>query len=600
MINYMKKYGNGQEMLIPGEISEIDRFFESSRNSYKGKGLIENKEYNVIFFGCHGEGNQHHGKFIREYCNKENFEPDFFLLNGDNFYENGVESFHSPLFKKCFEDPYVKYFPRHTFFPILGNHDYAHSVKSRLMKIFHISKKADPYAQIGYSSINNSWYMPGRYYSLNHQFMEIQKQPLFEFFCIDSNTILLDNNQQEWLIHKVKSSKALWKILVSHHPILTKGHHAHEPDVTGFNQFIIENKLYKGLNLIISAHEHNNQILHCAGNLFQIIVGNCSSKNPHKIHDKSNLIYLNDQKGDSSFGVLKITKDNIICDIKGNYSNFNFDYKMQRHLNRNKTLTNFGVNPGNKKIIEFANEIKLNINPNIPPKKSVRTSNQLTGRENIALNRAHFLDPNFKLIPFVPVGSKLSQTPKNANTVSLLLDGTRRISEICLEINQLILNWNDKSKIKMKIRSDKIKKMDSKLNELQIFSNQIIKSDSIFVKNSILNHSEQKIILAEIYHYLSEIYFYSMQYTLDHKQKNKISERQPAIEQLMAEISNIYSLIYQGFISYYLKSSKLSNINAAPVKALEYLEFLELQNNKRRAEEGYKFITKLKFNFGHA
>lgn len=119
--------------------------------------------------------------------------------------------------------------------------------------------------------------MPGRYYSIK------QSKELFEIFCVDSNTIRFSDDEQQWLKDKVFSSKAKWKILVSHHPVITKGKHACEPDVTGFNDLILKNKIYKNINIFIAAHEHNNQILYYLNNSFQVIVGNCSSKRPHKI-----------------------------------------------------------------------------------------------------------------------------------------------------------------------------------------------------------------------------------------------------------------------------------------------------------------------------
>jgi len=64
-------------------------------------------------------------------------------------------------------------------------------------------------------------------------------------------------------------------------------------------------------------------------------------KNPAHVNKSQNTLYCSAEPNDFSFGVLTLTKDNIICDIKGNKSNYNFDYDKIKNLQKNVSPIKF-------------------------------------------------------------------------------------------------------------------------------------------------------------------------------------------------------------------------------------------------------------------
>ena len=141
MIN--KKLGDGIEIIFP----------YNAINSSLNSNFHNKDKYQIVFFGCHGKGSEKHTDVIKNYLNNHQITPDFFLLNGDNFYDSGVENTESPLFKTCFETPYAKHFTSQFFFPILGNHDYGEFFLGGLKNLLLFRKnRSSPQAQVQYST----------------------------------------------------------------------------------------------------------------------------------------------------------------------------------------------------------------------------------------------------------------------------------------------------------------------------------------------------------------------------------------------------------------------------------------------------------------
>lgn len=145
---------------------------------------------------------------------------DFKLFTGDNAYDFGVTEPMSPYFKQAFG----KYYNGSPNFVITGNHDWN----------FHGSAKYTPYnlthshlyramCQVYHSyikqDISYSWHMPYLYYAIRSE--------LANFICIDSNTFVFDEVQQNWFnrVYRTLSEDVnskggrKWLILVSHHPL---------------------------------------------------------------------------------------------------------------------------------------------------------------------------------------------------------------------------------------------------------------------------------------------------------------------------------------------------------------------------------------------
>ncbi len=88
------------------------------------------KPLHFYVFGCAGDGKEGQKK-VAEMMNqiaRETSAPTFFVMLGDNFYDNGVDSASDSRFESQFHDIY--HHPSHQFisgipyFVVLGNHDH--------------------------------------------------------------------------------------------------------------------------------------------------------------------------------------------------------------------------------------------------------------------------------------------------------------------------------------------------------------------------------------------------------------------------------------------------------------------------------------------
>lgn len=114
---------------------------------------------------------------------------EFVLAAGDNIYPNGAGRY----FSKNFEQPYAEMLKEEVkFYTTLGNHDVEEG-------------RSD---QLHYPLFN----MGGaNYYTIG------RGNGLVDYFMLDTTN--LDRTQMNWLDNSLRSSKAIWKIAVFHHPI---------------------------------------------------------------------------------------------------------------------------------------------------------------------------------------------------------------------------------------------------------------------------------------------------------------------------------------------------------------------------------------------
>lgn len=64
---------------------------------------------------------------------------------------------------------------------------------------------------IAYSTISAKWRLPSRYYKKSFA-------DLVDVFVLDTEK--LDIKQVSWVKKELKQSKAVWKIVVGHHPLI--------------------------------------------------------------------------------------------------------------------------------------------------------------------------------------------------------------------------------------------------------------------------------------------------------------------------------------------------------------------------------------------
>ena len=145
---------------------------------------------------------------------------------GDNIYEHGVTSIDDDKFKTHFEDPYKNINKK--FYMCLGNHDYGNIEPGEPI--------SDNFQhQIDYTKYSDKWYLPKRYYTFKKSINGVT----VEFFVLDTNIDVMDAStieaQKNFMIKKIKKSKADWKILYGHHTYRsTAGHGNAEPEMEDF------------------------------------------------------------------------------------------------------------------------------------------------------------------------------------------------------------------------------------------------------------------------------------------------------------------------------------------------------------------------------
>lgn len=165
----------------------------------------------------------------RKVCEKSHC--DFGLLLGDNFYPKGVSSVNDSYWQTRYRDLYAAL--QIPLYAALGNHDV----------------RGNAQAEIDYSKKDPYWKMPDRQFSFRYP---AEGTPLIEVFVIDSDQF--DDRAQSWLAEAVAASKARWKILAFHHPLLNNGseHPADEMHLWPKLKPIVCNQI----DLFLSGHEH--------------------------------------------------------------------------------------------------------------------------------------------------------------------------------------------------------------------------------------------------------------------------------------------------------------------------------------------------------
>ncbi len=157
---------------------------------------------------------------------------DFGLFLGDNFYEQGVKNVEDPLWNTRYVSLYHAL--QVPLYAALGNHDW----------------RGNPQAEVEYTLRDPYWKMPAYNYSFTYPLQN--KTPLLEIFVI--NSMKFDSEAELEFSRALEKSRAIWKILAFHHPILNNGQE-HPMD---------EKKLWPKLrplvcgkiDLMLAGHEH--------------------------------------------------------------------------------------------------------------------------------------------------------------------------------------------------------------------------------------------------------------------------------------------------------------------------------------------------------
>ncbi len=140
--------------------------------------------------------------------------PKFILTCGDNFQNTELKSAGDLLWETNYENLYTTSSLSVPWYPALGNHDY----------------NGNPEAQIEYSSINDKWNMPGRYYTFvkmvdsttSVRFIVMDTQGLINDFNKLSNTSEYESLPQYiWLKEVLAGNNEDWLFVTGHHPVFS-------------------------------------------------------------------------------------------------------------------------------------------------------------------------------------------------------------------------------------------------------------------------------------------------------------------------------------------------------------------------------------------
>lgn len=219
---------------------------------------------------------------------------DIIVLLGDNFYPNGIRSYHDKQivnYQKIFNNI------NNPIYSIIGNHDYL----------------LNPKAQIN----NTNWIMPNFYYKkeydnvnlyfldtviLDKSFKHVTEEKIIQVHKTHVNKLIKD--QLKWLKKDMKKNKNKQKIVFGHYPAITNGMYKHRVyDI--YNQLIDIFKKYN-VKTYISGHEHNVQYItrYIDNYKFnQIIIGSSAEFRNDADHSKLPDMY---DKSDNYFGLLTI------------------------------------------------------------------------------------------------------------------------------------------------------------------------------------------------------------------------------------------------------------------------------------------------------
>lgn len=177
---------------------------------------------------------------------------------GDNFYPDGVTSLKDPKWSTHFEEIYDLPNIDFPFYMTMGNHDHRGSWQ----------------AQVNYSAHSVRWHMPGLYYRHTHC---LPSGVCVDFFAIDTYIAFytsVNARQFDWLEEQLSASKARWKVVYGHHPLMSNG-------IYGNDAFLMRKLLpllsKYNVQLYLSGHEHHLEFMKPVANTWCMVSGAGSS-----------------------------------------------------------------------------------------------------------------------------------------------------------------------------------------------------------------------------------------------------------------------------------------------------------------------------------
>jgi hypothetical protein len=195
-----------------------------------------------------------------------NSPPDFVITVGDNFYPEGVERHHDPLWESHFESVYRgPFWDGLVFYPTLGNHD-------------HYGR---PEAQIRYSELSPKWEMDNRYYALERG---LPGGGAVLFLAMDTNPFAKGDRESSlqwtWADSLLRTSSADWKVAYGHHPFATGGWHSPDDRVREALLPLFDGRA----ELYLAGHNHTTELIETEVTTLQAVCGGGGGlDNPYRV-----------------------------------------------------------------------------------------------------------------------------------------------------------------------------------------------------------------------------------------------------------------------------------------------------------------------------
>ncbi|MBI4550692.1 MAG: metallophosphoesterase [Candidatus Latescibacteria bacterium] len=224
---------------------------------------------------------------------------DFVIGTGDNFYPDGVTGIDDPQWQSKFEQVYDPgRFPI-SFFMVLGNHDYRGNVA----------------AQVAYHRKGTGrWSMEARYYTFSKA---VTESTAVQFFALDTTMLLQDSTAAEhaqlaWFERELATSRARWKIVVSHHPLFSNGKHGDAEQLLFWLVPLLERY---GVQAVFSGHDHALQAIRPSNGVHYFVSG--AGARPRSVRWRWNTLFASASPG---FAWCRLTHDELLvvfCDQTG-------------------------------------------------------------------------------------------------------------------------------------------------------------------------------------------------------------------------------------------------------------------------------------------
>lgn len=180
---------------------------------------------------------------------------DAILLTGDNFYPCGVTSARDPRWSLV--RPLTRIGV--PIFPVLGNHDFC--------------GKSVPEAQTQATGVIPRWRFPAPQYAL--------RTPMSDFAFVNTTPLAKGkvNAVESTIRGTFASSRAPWRIVVGHHPVISSGWHGYFPrDEVGRMRALIPALRAANVDFYICGHDHHVELIR--GRMLHLISGAGSAPIP--------------------------------------------------------------------------------------------------------------------------------------------------------------------------------------------------------------------------------------------------------------------------------------------------------------------------------